>query len=180
MGRNVTANLGHRLDEEGIITLCEALNRGELRQVNLMAGVLEGQGGVWKRIPGDTGEPVEIDSPGGMSFTFFEKVCYVHLLIRWNTFILNKEMQEQVRRGVYDLASYLQASYAIYVSDNEDPESAVLDVLYDDPRRDLDETREWLRSRFGEPQKHIADLVRQAGEHRVYKGYYIDTFQILK
>jgi hypothetical protein len=181
MGLDFTAYLGHQLDENEIYRLSHDLSAEKLKEIDLFVNRLyqynpEDVGRYWRVNLKGLGGTTNLIGPCGMHFTFSEKVCYFHHYIRWQTFLLNEDIQLQLRKVTYDLAKYFNSSYAIYVPDSGTLESSITDFIWEDENKDIAYIKEWLHKNCGEPKENIHSIYKKYGTSWASKGYFVDYF----
>ncbi|TYP74650.1 hypothetical protein [Paenibacillus methanolicus] len=115
-------------------------------------------------------EYVELEGPGGFSFLFNAHICEFSPLIRWHSFLVNQELQTELRAICQEFANYFGYPFAVYMGDNY----CATDYVFEG--RDMDYYRTELLRRFGPGKTSILDLLQQTDVGWKSEGYYVDDF----
>ncbi|MDQ0059994.1 hypothetical protein [Paenibacillus harenae] len=189
MGMDFCAYLGHSLDLSGIKNLCNDLNNNALKFTASFIGDLiefnpNDVGKEWRIQYDSIGGTTELSGPCGLQFTFSEKVCVVSHYTRWLTFLLNDleiDFQTHLRKVSYEIMSYFNSVFVIYVPDSGAKESGIMDFIWDDENKDIYYIKDWLVRKCGEPKKQIRDIYKDVDDTTwESEGYYIDYINDVK
>jgi hypothetical protein len=118
-------------------------------------------------------EYIEINGPGGFSFTFNKNICEFRPCFRWYSFIENKELQFEIRTICKEISNYFGYNFAIYMGDNY----CASDYVFEG--RDIEYYKAALMRRFGKSKNTISELIQRFSEGWKSEGYFIDTFSDL-
>ncbi|MFS1511740.1 hypothetical protein VQL36_04785 [Chengkuizengella sp. SCS-71B] len=180
MGVNFNAMFTHSYNFNEIKAIPDTINNnGQMVYLNNI--VYENSHSKWElpeaysELDFNIGGFVTVIGPNFLELTFGQYLCSLHHVIRWSTFISNKEAQMWLRNICYELSSVL--GNPMYIPDNYD--DCLTFVLEEGNHQDVNR---FLQKNFGSPNKTIESLNEKNEDlgFNGYQGYYIDTFADLK
>lgn len=118
-------------------------------------------------------EYIEVDGPGGFSFTFNKSICEFRPCFRWYSFIENQELQFEIRTICKEISNYFGYNFAIYMGDNY----CASDYVFEG--RDMEYYKAALIRRFGNSKSTISELIQYSSDGWKSEGYFIDYFSDL-
>ncbi|MDR6885404.1 hypothetical protein [Bacillus sp. 3255] len=115
-------------------------------------------------------EYIEVYGPGGFDFTFNKNICEFNPCFRWYSFLVNPNLQQELRNICKEIADYFGFNFSIYIGDSY----CTLDYVFEG--RDMDYFKEAVKRRFGESTETLKELLERADKAGNSGGYYIDNF----
>jgi hypothetical protein len=90
-----------------------------------------------------------LDGPAGFLCYVHEHCVEIQHILRWRTFLTNREVHHQMRQRLRWIAGVMKSQRIIYLPDSAFPPANAFDLLYEGAR--IEDIEFWLKSHIGPP-----------------------------